>query len=35
MPWGILGKILEKLLISDLKKESESSLENLKSILEK
>ena len=35
MPWGILGKILEKLLISDLKKESEGSLENLKSILEK
>jgi len=35
MPWGIPGKILEKLLISELKKESESSLENLKSILEK
>jgi carbon monoxide dehydrogenase subunit G len=35
MPWGILGKIIEKLLISNLKKESESSLENLKNILEK
>jgi len=28
MPWGIPGKILEKLLIGELKKESESSLEN-------
>ena len=35
MPWGILGKILEKLFIGDLEKESEGSLENLKSILEK
>ena len=35
MPWGILGKIAEKLLISELKKESERSLENLKSVLEK
>ncbi|MFB0502346.1 MAG: SRPBCC family protein [Candidatus Bathyarchaeia archaeon] len=35
MPWGILGKVVEKLLISQLKKESENSLENLRSILEK
>ena len=35
MPWGVFGKIVEKLTISELKKESEKSLENLKSILEK
>ena len=35
MPWGILGKVVEKLLIGQLKKESENSLENLRSILEK
>jgi len=35
MPWGIFGKILEKLFIRDLEKESERSLENLKSIVEK
>ena len=35
MPWGILGKIIEKIFIGDLKKESERSLENLKGILEK
>ena len=35
MPWGIFGKIAEKLLIGELKKESESSLKNLKNILEK
>jgi carbon monoxide dehydrogenase subunit G len=35
MPWGILGKVVEKLLISQLKKESENSVENLRSILEK
>jgi len=35
MPWGILGKVVEKLFISQLKKESEISVENLRSILEK
>ncbi|MCP8323751.1 MAG: SRPBCC family protein [Candidatus Methylarchaceae archaeon HK02M2] len=35
MPWGIFGKIAEKLLIGELKKESEISLKILKSILEK
>jgi carbon monoxide dehydrogenase subunit G len=35
MPWGFLGKIIEKVSISDLKKESERSLENFKGIVEK
>ena len=35
MPWGILGKILERLMRVELERESKDSLENLKGILEK
>jgi hypothetical protein len=35
MPWGILLKIVEPLILRMSRKEYEKSLENLKSILEK